>query len=115
MTVSVMPDVEVHSASIAAALRSTYNIDISAASVSEVLDRDWLRSAVYPFSTKARLPQPTQSWKPANYRFAAYAQLTRIVYEAREEQGLSIARGERLTWDEEGVVPACVREVFGDA
>ena len=115
MTASMMPDVEIHSASIAAALRSTYDIDISAASVSEVLERDWLRSAVYPFSTTARLPHATQSWKPANYRFAAYAQLTRIVYEACDEQGLSIARGERLSWTEAGVVAACVREVSGDA
>ena len=89
-----MPDVKAHSASIAAALSNTNDVDESAASISEVLEPDWLRCAVYPFSTKAKLPSPSQSWKPANYRFAAYAQLTRIVYEARAEAGLDIARGE---------------------
>lgn len=100
---------------IAASLLQTYNVHVAETAVARALQPEWLRRAVYPFQAKHKLPAPGSKWRPSNYRFAAYAQLARLVYEAHEAEDTMLARGRRLTWDKEGVVAACVRDRFPDA
>lgn len=89
-----------------------YDVQISEADVRDVLLRNWLRNAAYPFQTRGKLPSAGKVWTPANYRFAAYAQLTRLVYEALPEHEMQQLRGVRLSWDDEGVVTSTVRSVL---
>ena len=94
------------------ALASVYDVQISEADVRDVLSRGWLRNAAYPFQTRGKLPSAGKVWTPANYRFAAYAQLTRLVYEALPEDEMQQLMGVRLSWDDEGVVTSTVRSAF---
>ena len=98
---------------IARALRDTYGLEEYSQLESEVetvLSEDFLRMAKYPFS-KGRLPASEDTWQRANYRFAAYGQLSRIVFEACDALGVDPPAG-RLQWDDAGVVAACVRQLW---
>ena len=101
--------------SVRAALKDTYDVDLPSADVLHLFDKAWLQQAVYPFSTRARLPAAGDKWSPANLRFAAYAQLTRLVLEAMSDNERERVRGQRLLWDAEGRIPNVIREAYPDA
>lgn len=83
--------------------------------VKDVLSPSWLESAQYPFAgpkRKVRLPLAGE-WQPKNYRFAAYAQLTRIVYEGLDRLGAERPDG-KLSWDSDDIIVHCIKDVYGD-
>ena len=77
-------------------MKDTYDVDLSSADVLHLFDEAWLQKTVYPFSKRARLPAAGDKWIPANLRFAAYAQLTRLVLEAMSDYERERVQGQRL-------------------
>ena len=67
------------------ALAGVYDVQVAVADVEDVLSPCWLRGATYPFQMQGKLPRAGQDCTSANYRFAAYAQPARPVYEALPE------------------------------